>query len=645
MGEVRNALREVFKHGANTLRICLLIDGLDENQEGRCEHQRGHQALVRYLQSLAYGATYPSCHIKMILASRAEGIFREGFKERPGFAIHDYTKDAIYRYACRHVQSNNCDPLLELCGVLIEKAQGVIIWVKLVVEELIEGYIAGDTISQLRNTINSLPKKITELYQRVLERRSPVYLPETYVMLQLVLRALAPLTLAQLMAATDASTYNGGDAMSTESMERRLASRCGGLLEVADGSQFSASKAGNVQFSHQTVKSYVERPETVRHIFRQGQEIPSEKASLLMLRYCLSMVRRPMDPNVIDQLQSKSGNLRYLFRYAAIEESCMSSGSASILTMLLRKARYCPALLAGNNAEMGTDKTEDPLARRRDGLYVWASHCLRRDCPIRYECLQSHERKHVLLMLAAAHGLCNFVNANIEAHSMVDVPARCFILYGAVCSTVVDTWGYGTNSQTVEMTTYLLDHGANPDAAYNNRTPLGYLLQWCTLPKAYDSSENTWKTILCVVELLLCRGANANALVGGGLESSLACLAIASKRHSVRLLQSLVNHRADLSAQDAKGLRTLYPAVYYTNQEAVYVLLEAGANPCDMGNSIDALDRSTFAKEDLTLNRNMKKMQDLFQSWTPGKMDEILDRADNWESRNFFNETFSDMAI
>ncbi len=79
------------------------------------------------------------------------------------------------------------------------------IWVKLVVEELIEGYIAGDTISQLRNTINSLPKKITELYQRALERRSPAYLPETYVMPQLVLRALAPLTLAQLMAATDAS--------------------------------------------------------------------------------------------------------------------------------------------------------------------------------------------------------------------------------------------------------------------------------------------------------------------------------------------------------------------------------------------------------------------------------------------------------
>jgi len=64
-----------------------------------------------------------------------------------------------------------------------------------------------------------------------------------------------------------------------------------------------------------------------------------------------------------------------------------------------------------------------------------------------------------------------------------------------------------------------------------------------------------------------------------------------------------------------------------------------------MGNSIDALDRSTFAKEDLTFNRNMKKMQDLFQSWTPGKMDEILDRADSWESRNFSNETFSDMAI
>lgn len=246
MLEVKNALRDVFEHGASLLRICLLIDGLDEHKEGRCEVQRSHQVLVRYLQTLAQGANFPSCHIKMVLASRAEGIFQEEFKDRPRFAIHDYTKATIHIYVCRHFQSNNCAPLLELCGVLTEKAQGVFIWVKLVVEELIEAYIAGDTISQLRNTIELLPKETTELYQRVLIRRDPKYSSETYVMLQLVLGAFAPLTLAQLMAATDANLYSGVDSMSMESMERRLASRCGGLLEVADGSQFSRSKAGHV---------------------------------------------------------------------------------------------------------------------------------------------------------------------------------------------------------------------------------------------------------------------------------------------------------------------------------------------------------------------------------------------------------------
>ncbi len=90
---------------------------------------------------------------------------------------------------------------------------------------------------------------------------------------------------------------------------------------------------------------------------------------------------------------------------------------------------------------------------------------------------------------------------------MVDVPARCPIFYGAVCSTVVDTWGNGTNSQTVEMITYLLDHGANPDAAYNNRTPLDYLLQWCTLPKASGSSQKprkpsyVWWNFCCAAAL------------------------------------------------------------------------------------------------------------------------------------------------
>lgn len=364
-----------------------------------------------------------------------------------------------------------------------------------------------------------------------------------------------------------------------------------------------------------------------------------------MLRYCLSMLERPTHTSTTDELRSKTGNLRYIFRYAAIEESCTSSSSASILTVLLRKAKYCPAPLARNDAELSTDMMEDPLARRRDGLCVWASHCLRRDCPIRYECLQWHERKHVLLMLAAAHGLCKFVKANLDAHSVVDVPARCPILYSAVCSANIDTWGYGTNSQTVDMIQYLLDGGANPDAAYNNKTPLGYLLQWCTLPKAYDSSEITWNTILCVVELLLRSGANANALVGGGLESSLVCLAIASKRHSARLLQLLVSHCADPSGQDTIGLRPLYHAVYYSNQGAVSVLLEAGANPCDMGNRINAFDRSSFANEDLTFNRNMKTMQDLFQSWTPGKLGEVLNRADSWESRNFSSETFPDMTM
>lgn len=163
-------------------------------------------------------------------------------------------------------------------------------WVRLVVDELIEGLCEGDSIEELKDLISSIPTELEGFYTRALRRTrrtSPLALErhryEAYVMFQIAIYCRTPFKLhyilaAALFLATGRGTYRELQKLSLDQMERRLNSRSAGLLDVA---------GGGVQFIHQTVKDFMIIGKGSILIYEGISDKPRENGNLLILRYLI----------------------------------------------------------------------------------------------------------------------------------------------------------------------------------------------------------------------------------------------------------------------------------------------------------------------------------------------------------------------
>jgi hypothetical protein len=136
----------------------------------------------------------------------------------------------------------------ELNGLItdvIMRAQGVFLWVRLVIDEMIEGLCEGDTIHELSSLLSTIPSELEELYARALRRARRAsrrtltnHRYEAYVMFQVASHATAPFSLYVFLAAsffltTGRAQSSDLERLSTDQMVRRLNSRSFGLLEAA----------------------------------------------------------------------------------------------------------------------------------------------------------------------------------------------------------------------------------------------------------------------------------------------------------------------------------------------------------------------------------------------------------------------------
>ena len=272
---LQSALIAIVAQREVRVRILFLVDALDE-------HSGDNEQLAFLLEKLIEMADNDYVGIKMCLASRSWTIFEEHFGSCPGFAIHDYTKLDIFDYVTSRLrlesqilQSAEEESLTGVIELVTERALGVFIWVRLVVDLLVKGFRDGTPLTTLEIIARDLPQELKELYAHTLKRIEPEYTTEAYIMLQITLCTLVPLPLTSFMGSVD---YNYRHLLQSirpqqhrlaelnlkdfiSSPARRLASRCGGLLEIVLVPPPEGAEAKDpervVQFIHQTVKEYV----------------------------------------------------------------------------------------------------------------------------------------------------------------------------------------------------------------------------------------------------------------------------------------------------------------------------------------------------------------------------------------------------
>ncbi|PGH08456.1 hypothetical protein AJ80_07855 [Polytolypa hystricis UAMH7299] len=302
--QLQRCLREILTQRHTPIKLCLFVDGLDEyngsSSQADTAHSRDpmqvdnlHREIADFLTGLIDAADGTVVDVRICAASRPLSIFELLYGGNPDLIIqiHEQTRSDILNYTSARLEhalhdasaDEDIQSLQLLCDEIAEKASGVFIWVRLAVNELIEGISDGDTISQLRQRLSVIPEELGHLYRRILERIKSKYAREAYLMLQVVLCIDRPIMMKDLFAIVDfelrgpsaaAAPYPPYPTASQTQLKRRLMSRCLGLLELTNDSNVRERKQ-YVQFLHLTLKEYLdlENGNNSLAVFRGDREI------------------------------------------------------------------------------------------------------------------------------------------------------------------------------------------------------------------------------------------------------------------------------------------------------------------------------------------------------------------------------------
>lgn len=167
--DIRRGLDNVFAHckTARKHRLCFFIDGLDEYVEAK---QFDHRDMVQMLQRWT-NTDEERSRIKICVSSREENVFMRNFPADKRIRLHNLTKHDMERFALAKISHvfNSQTTLAENVKVIVEKAQGIFLWVSLVVKEIRRQHENKyDPIIDIRSFLDLVPGELNDLYRYIL---------------------------------------------------------------------------------------------------------------------------------------------------------------------------------------------------------------------------------------------------------------------------------------------------------------------------------------------------------------------------------------------------------------------------------------------------------------------------------------------
>jgi len=152
------------------ISTCIFLDGLDES---------GHDAgpLIDFVRSIAKQFT----RTKLCISSRPEQIFNLALSHYPKLRMQDLNRpdiDVIIRKTfleaeeITYLREKEPSATQDLSRDIGYKAQGILLWVRLVINDLLRGVRNFDTISELQHRLGRMPEELDGLYDFMLRRNS-----------------------------------------------------------------------------------------------------------------------------------------------------------------------------------------------------------------------------------------------------------------------------------------------------------------------------------------------------------------------------------------------------------------------------------------------------------------------------------------
>jgi hypothetical protein len=277
-------LMEAMKHTCTLLaqsekRLCFFIDGLDEYNGS----SKDIIELVGIFRSLP--------NVKLCVSSRQWNEFEDAYGKHSSTKLymHDFNNEDISAYVKDLFDNDENYQELEykqthgkaLVAEIVTAANGVFLWVVLVVRSLQEGLSQGDSIARLQNRLRTLPTDLDEYFERILfhdVQKSYRDQAAQMFMVALVAKDNLPLMAYWFLDEQDLPTERKPLKMQQtnqrhKAAKKRLIAGCKGLLEPHYRSQSDTGSLPSsvlfeyrVDFLHRTVRDYLELPTTdIKH--------------------------------------------------------------------------------------------------------------------------------------------------------------------------------------------------------------------------------------------------------------------------------------------------------------------------------------------------------------------------------------------
>jgi hypothetical protein len=428
--------------------IALFIDGLDE-------FDGPHERLIKFIDDLR---GLPG--VKLCVSSRPWNVFQDAFDSSPSLRMEGLTASDIQTYV--KGQFDDTPAFRELCEALpdhaatliddiVAKAQGVFLWVHVVVRTLRQGLTEGSRISDLQDLVKRLPPEMDRLYHAMSKMVNPVFHQHRSHLLQIHRAMDEPwrenremsdietyTNHAVIMWLADEEDALGKHVVTFEgprrihliirTMQRRLNSRTMGLLEVHED--------GHITYLHRTSRDWVQSQWT--QICAEGD--PGFDPVLSVLRASVASIKAHPSDN---PRQYKLAVERCMREAGSVRES-----DASVSSMIMALDCLQDELVMKEWSHVRGRNPYDSVRRSLGALY-------------------SSQVKTDMLYVAAQYGVFAYVrhrlltrrNETPSGGFSYELLFRCAI-YGAGFFDTDLKIDYTISDQRRELASFLLTHWA-----------------------------------------------------------------------------------------------------------------------------------------------------------------------------------------
>jgi hypothetical protein len=202
--QLEQAIYKALEAGSS-LPFVIFVDGLDECKGDNARIAQFVDALARRLP----------LNLRLCVSSRPEADFVFQFANCHTFRVEQHSNEDIQLYVrerFREAQPFLGETSETLAQKVIEKAQGVFLWVKLVMDSLQRGWRRYESSNHLEHRLREMPPDLVDLYQRVIEEMDPEEKHEACRLLVIVVFAQRSLTVRELYFASLYSTKSAPES-------------------------------------------------------------------------------------------------------------------------------------------------------------------------------------------------------------------------------------------------------------------------------------------------------------------------------------------------------------------------------------------------------------------------------------------------